>query len=122
VNDYMPRHVTELVIKGLNDDGKVIKGSKVQIMGLTYKENVWDTRESPAREMVKALREYKVDVYGYDSLLSRNEIEGFGVKAVEELTGAKPDAIILAVAHEQFSILGEGGRLRLSRTARLLWM
>jgi len=106
VNDYMPKHVAEMAIKGLNDAGKVIKGSKVLIMGLTYKENVPDTRESPAREMVKALKEYKVDVCGYDPLLSKKEIEDFGVKAVLELMGTKPDAIILAVAHEQFSILG----------------
>lgn len=104
VNDYMPRHVAELAIKGLNDAGKVIKGSKVLIMGLTYKENVPDTRESPARGMVKALKEYKVDVYGYDPLLSREEIEGFGVKALD---GVKPDCVILAVAHEEFKGTGE---------------
>ncbi len=115
VNDYMPRHVAEMAIKGLNDAGKVIKGSKVLIMGLTYKENVPDTRESPAREMVKALQEYRVDVYGYDPLLSREEIEGFGVKAREELDGAKPDCVILAVAHEQFRVLGEG---ELARTIK----
>jgi UDPglucose 6-dehydrogenase/UDP-N-acetyl-D-galactosamine dehydrogenase len=108
VNDYMPRHVAEMAIKGLNDAGKVIKGSKVLIMGLTYKENVPDTRESPAREMVKALLEYRVDVHGYDPLLSREEIEGFGVKAREELNGAKPDCVILAVAHKQFRVQGEG--------------
>jgi len=111
VNDYMPRHVAEMAIKGLNDAGKVIKGSKVLIMGLTYKENVPDTRESPAREMVKALQEYRVDVYGYDPLLSREEIEGFGVKVREELNGAKPDCVILAVAHEQFRVLGDDGEL-----------
>ena len=105
VNDYMPRHVAELAIKGLNDAGKVIKGSKVLIMGLTYKENVPDTRESPAREMVRALQEYRVDVYGYDPLLSRREIEGFGVKVLDDV---KPDCVILAVAHEQFRVLGEG--------------
>jgi len=108
VNDYMPHHVAEMAIKGLNDASKVVKRSKVLILGLTYKENVPDTRESPAREMVKALQEYKVDVYGYDPLLSKMEIEGFGVKALDELTGAKPDAIILAVAHEQFKVLGDG--------------
>lgn len=43
-NDYMPKHVAEMAIKGLNEVGKVIKGSKVLIMGLTYKENVPDTR------------------------------------------------------------------------------
>ena len=108
VNDYMPRHVAEMAIKGLNDAGKVIKGSRVRIMGLTYKENVPDTRESLARVMVKALKEYRVDVYGYDPLLSQKEIESLGVKAVEKLLSGKPDAIILAVAHEQFRILGEG--------------
>jgi len=49
----VPKHVAEMVIKVLNEVGKVIKGSKVLIMGLTYKENVPDTRELPVREMVK---------------------------------------------------------------------
>ena len=61
----------------------VIKGSKVLIMGLTYKENVADTRESPVREMLKELKEFGVDVHGYDPLLSRKEIEAFGVKALD---------------------------------------
>ena len=52
-------------------------------MGLTYKENVADTRESPVREMVKELKEFGVDVHGYDPLLSRKEIEAFGVKALD---------------------------------------
>ena len=100
-----------MAINGLNDAGKVIKGSKVLIMGLTYKENVPDTGESPAREMVKALLEYRVDVYGYDPLLSREEIEGFGVKTVVELDEVKPDCLIMAVAHEQFRVLGDNGEL-----------
>ena len=83
INDYMPKHVAEMAIKGLNEAGKVIKGSKVLIMGLTYKENVPDTRESPVREMVKELREFGVNVYGYDPLLSKEEIEAFGVKALD---------------------------------------
>ncbi|MDI6886936.1 MAG: nucleotide sugar dehydrogenase, partial [archaeon] len=44
INDYMPTHVVEIAIKALNEAGKVIKGSKVLIMGLTYKENVADIR------------------------------------------------------------------------------
>jgi len=52
-------------------------------MGLTYKENVPDTRESPVREMVKELKEFGVNVYGYDPLLSKEEIEAFGVKALD---------------------------------------
>lgn len=106
VNDYMPKHVAEMAIKGLNETGKAIKGSKILIMGLTYKENVPDIRESPAREMIKALKEFKVDIYGYDPLLSKEEIEGFGVKALEELSEMKADCIVLAVPHEQFKAPG----------------
>ena len=112
INDYMPKHVAEMAIKGLNEVGKVIKGSKVLIIGLTYKENVPDTRESPVREMVKELKEFGVDVYGYDPLLSKEEIEGFGVNALDfsfstgflfsKKKKCKVDCVIVAVAHDEF--------------------
>jgi UDPglucose 6-dehydrogenase/UDP-N-acetyl-D-galactosamine dehydrogenase len=101
INDYMPKYVAEIAIKGLNEVGKVIKGSKVLIMGLTYKENVPDTRESPVKEMIKELEEFSVDVYGYDPLLSKEEIEDLGVKALNGLN-VKVDCIIITVAHEEF--------------------
>lgn len=47
-------------------------------MGLTYKENVPDTRESPVGEMVSEAKEFDIDVYGYDPLLASAEIERFG--------------------------------------------
>ena len=53
INDSMPAHVAGMMIRGLNEAGKVIKGSKVLIMGLAYKENVADIRESPARGIVE---------------------------------------------------------------------
>jgi len=103
INDYMPKHVAEMAIKGLNEVGKVIKGSKVLIMGLTYKENVPDTRESQVKEMVKELKEFGVEAYGYDPLLSKEEIEGFGVKALDNLdVKIKMDCVIVAVAHGMF--------------------
>jgi len=101
INDYMPKHVAEIAIKGLNEVGKVIKGSKVLIMGLTYKENVPDTRESPVREMLKELKEFGIKIYGYDPLLSKEEIKQFGVKAIDNLN-VKVDCVIVAVAHEEF--------------------
>jgi len=70
-------------------------------MGLTYKENVPDTRELPVREMVKELKEFGVDVYGYDSLLSKEEIEAFGVKVLDEFNVIM-DCVIVAVAHDEF--------------------
>ncbi|MBE9541663.1 MAG: nucleotide sugar dehydrogenase, partial [Proteobacteria bacterium] len=107
INDYMPKHVAEMAIKGLNEVGKVIKGSKVLIMGLTYKENVPDTRESPVREIVKELKEFGVEAYGYDPLLSKEEIKGFGVNALDNLdVKLKMDGVIVAVAHDEFKKMG----------------
>jgi UDPglucose 6-dehydrogenase/UDP-N-acetyl-D-galactosamine dehydrogenase len=104
INDFMPKYVAEMAIKGLNEMGKVIKGSKILIMGLTYKENVPDTRESPAREIVKELQEFGIEVYGYDPLLSGDEVGSFGVGPVQDLAemDAKMDGLIFTVMHDQF--------------------
>ena len=101
INDYMPKHVALVAIKGLNDIGKVIKGSRVLIMGLTYKENVPDTRESPAKELVKGLMEFGIEVYGYDPLLSNEEIEEFGVEVLDDLN-TKVDCVIITATHGAF--------------------
>lgn len=102
INDFMPKYVAEMAIKGLNEVGKVIKGSKILIMGLTYKENVSDTRESPTREMVKELKEFGVDIYGYDPLLNREKIEEFGVKSFKMIKNIKVECVIVTVTHDEF--------------------
>jgi UDPglucose 6-dehydrogenase/UDP-N-acetyl-D-galactosamine dehydrogenase len=101
INDSMPKYVANLAIKGLNKAGKKIKGSNVLIMGLTYKEDVADIRESPVEEMVHELKEFEVNVYGYDPLLPDSVIEQLGVKKLPKLN-KKMDAVIIAVAHKQF--------------------
>ncbi len=79
----------------------VIKGSKVLIMGLTYKENVADIRETPVRGIIKELREFGIEIFGFDPLLRREEIEAFDVKSSANLD-VKMDCVILAVDHEEF--------------------
>ncbi len=101
INDGMPKYVAEMAVKGLNKVGKVIKGSNVLIMGLTYKEDVADVRESPVENMVHELKEYDVDVYGYDPLLSDSAILYFGAKPLPNLD-RKMDAVIIAAAHKPF--------------------
>jgi len=102
VNDSMPKYVADLTIKALNEAGSVIKGSKILIMGLTFKENVDDTREAPTAEIIKELKEFKCDVYGYDPLLSREEIKGFNVEPVDSLDGLKVNCVIITVMHNAF--------------------
>jgi UDP-N-acetyl-D-galactosamine dehydrogenase len=102
INDYMPKHIVEMTIKALSNRGKVIKGSKVLIMGLTYKENVADIREAPVREVIKGLREYGMEIFGYDPLLDDIGDE-FRIKPVRKLEEVpKVDCIILAAAHDSF--------------------
>ncbi len=101
INDQMPKHVAWESIKAINRTGKGLKGAKVLIMGLTYKENVPDTRESPVRGLIKELKEFELDVYGYDPLLSDQEVEDFGAKT-SVLNEIKVDCIVITVAHDQF--------------------
>jgi UDP-N-acetyl-D-galactosamine dehydrogenase len=105
INDSMPKHVAEIAIKELNRAGKVIRDSKVLILGLTYKENVPDTRESPVGEMIHELKEFDIDVYGYDPLLGAAEIEQFGARPVASLKGldGPVDCIIVNSPHSVFA-------------------
>jgi UDP-N-acetyl-D-glucosamine/UDP-N-acetyl-D-galactosamine dehydrogenase len=102
INEYIPRHIAEMTFKSLNNAGKVIKDSKVLIMGCTYKENVEDARETPVREVIKELHEYGLQIWGYDPFV-KNGARDFGIKFVEDLTECpKIDCLILTVAHESF--------------------
>jgi UDPglucose 6-dehydrogenase/UDP-N-acetyl-D-galactosamine dehydrogenase len=103
INDYMPKYVAELTIKTLNEVGKVINGSKILIMGLTFKENVDDTREAPVRQLINELHEYKCEVLGYDPLLTEQEITSFGIEATTlDKINKKIDCVIITVAHSEF--------------------
>ena len=104
INDSMPQYVANLLIKGLIHVGKKIKGSNVLIMGLTYKEDVADIRESPVEGIVHELKEFNVNVYGYDPLLLDSVIEHFGVKLLPD-PKIKMDGIIITVAHKPFKAM-----------------
>jgi len=102
INDSMAKHVAEMTVKALNNVGKVIKGSKVLIIGLTYKENVADTRETPQKHVIEELKEYGIEPLGYDPLLRTAEAEKeFAIKMLPRLEQKlRFDAVILAVAHD----------------------
>lgn len=106
INDYMPRHVATLALKALNDAGKVPRHSRLLIMGLTYKEDVADVREAPAHELIAELREYGVDVYGYDPLLEGEDIRRvFGIAPVTSPGDVPVDGVIITVFHSAFRAL-----------------
>jgi UDP-N-acetyl-D-mannosaminuronate dehydrogenase len=93
----------EMAVRVLNKVGKTIKRSNVLIMGLTYKEDVADIRESPAGNIVQDLKQYNVDVYGYDPLLPESAIRHFSAKPLQNLD-KKMDAVIIAAPFPSFTI------------------
>ncbi|ACO33094.1 MULTISPECIES: nucleotide sugar dehydrogenase [Acidobacterium] len=66
INTSMPYHVVESVIAALNDHGKALKGSRILVLGLSYKKDIDDLRESPSLALIELLRKRGADVYYND--------------------------------------------------------
>ena len=106
INDYIPQYVADLTVKSLVEAGKVVQGAKILVMGLTFKENVPDVRNSKTKEVIEKLKEQGVEVFGYDPILRKEETKGFGVKNVSDLKKLpKMDGIILCTLHNEFKKL-----------------
>lgn len=107
VNDTMPRVVGEMIVRELNNAGKIIKGSKVLVMGLTFKEDVPDTRNSKVADTIRYLREFGVEVIGHDPILKETEVdlEHCVVSNVPFQKIGNVDAILIANKHEPFKTL-----------------
>ena len=102
INDNMAKYVADLTIKSLNEAGKPVKGSKILVMGLTYKEDVADIRETPVQGVIREFREFGIKVFAYDPLLEDRAGE-LAVELVPDIGQlSKVDGIILAVAHRVF--------------------
>ncbi len=107
VNDYMPKYVAEMVVKELGEAAKPLKQAKVYVMGLTFKENVKDTRNSKVKHTIKVLKELGATIIGYDPLLDNAEVEQrFEIPNVSlEQLNEKVDCIIIAKKHAAFTKL-----------------
>jgi UDP-N-acetyl-D-galactosamine dehydrogenase len=103
INEYMPQHVAELTLRGLNDCGKVLQDSTVLVLGLAYKPGVGDIRTSAVDGVIEGLEEYSVDVCGYDPYADDDAMhDQFGIEIQEELRVNDVDAIVLTTPHEPF--------------------
>lgn len=95
VNTNMPKYVVDRIGRLLNDRGRALRGSTVLVVGLTYKPNVADDRESPSVEVVERLAERGANVHVIEPLLSQQSVEAHGVTAVNAVSGL--GAVDLAV-------------------------
>jgi UDP-N-acetyl-D-galactosamine dehydrogenase len=111
INDNMAKHVADETVKLMLRKGLPVLGSKVLVLGLTFKENCPDVRNTKVVDIVQTLKRYNTHVDIYDPWISVEEAEHeYGLKCLNDVpaTGAY-DAIVLAVGHRQFVELGEEG-------------
>ena len=103
INDGMGRWIGRKLVKTLIECDKHVRGARVLVCGLTFKENVTDTRNSKVRDIIDELRDYHVDVFAWDPNVSPEEArEHFGVSLVSEDGLSDFDGVIFAVAHQEF--------------------
>jgi UDP-N-acetyl-D-galactosamine dehydrogenase len=110
INDSMGAYVAGQVFKIMNQSHLRVCDSRVLVMGLTFKENCPDLRNTRVIDIVSELQSYNVNVDVYDPWVDAVEAEReYGLKPVEGPQAGVYDAIILAVAHDRFRELGAAG-------------
>ncbi len=106
VNDGMGKFVADAAIKNMIAVGQAPKKSKVVILGLTFKENCPDTRNSKVDDIIKRLAEYEITPIVVDSWASeRDAMHEYGVTLTDIKDVKDADCIIVAVAHNEFKAL-----------------
>lgn len=119
INDDMGKYVAENCVKNLIAADKAVKGAKVAILGFTFKENCPDTRNSKVFDIVKELREYGIEPLIADPEADAAEAKHlYGVEFVDMSDIHDMDAVILAVAHKEFSALSISDIDRLYSTGK----
>jgi UDP-N-acetyl-D-galactosamine dehydrogenase len=106
INDSMPIRVGEMVVKALSHAGKPIKGATVLLLGLTFKENVPDIRNSRIHDTITYLQDFGVGVIGCDPLLDAATVKKyFGIENFEFDKAPSCDAMIVVNKHNAFRSL-----------------
>ncbi len=101
INSHMPHYVVERTIEALNAKKKPLKGSRILVLGVTYKKDINDLRESPALTIIKLLIEKEAKVHYHDPLVSSLEIEGTKLESMELTKEAlsSNDCVVIVTDH-----------------------
>lgn len=110
INDNMGIHVASKMVKLMAQAGKSINGAKVLVLGITFKENCPDIRNSRVIDIIEELQGFGVDVAVYDPLADAKEVkEEYGLDLIDKPEDAGYDGVVLAVAHKEFNNLDFDG-------------
>ena len=106
MNDSMGGYVASEVIKTMIQNDTKVKGAEILILGITFKENCPDVRNTKVVDVIAALKEYNTNLTIYDPWANTDEVNHeYGLDSVKEIPNSRFDAIVLTVAHNEFKDL-----------------
>ncbi|MDU9037532.1 Vi polysaccharide biosynthesis UDP-N-acetylglucosamine C-6 dehydrogenase TviB [Pseudomonas corrugata] len=122
LNDSMSIYVTSQLIKAMLKQRIHVDGARVLVMGLTFKENCPDLRNTKVVDIVRELTDYNVNVDVYDPWVVVEEAQHeYGITPISEPEIGAYDGIILAVAHDQFKTMGAVNIRLLGKSVHVLY-
>ncbi|RUO78414.1 Vi polysaccharide biosynthesis UDP-N-acetylglucosamine C-6 dehydrogenase TviB [Pseudidiomarina taiwanensis] len=122
INDNMSRYVASEFVKALLQKGITVKGARVLIMGLTFKENCPDIRNTKVVDIITELKDYGIEVDVYDPWVDTEEAQHeYSVTPVAELTEGSYDGVVVAVAHNKFKQMGINGIKALAKSEHVIY-
>ena len=122
LNDSMGAYVVAQLVKAMTKKCIQINGARVLVLGLAFKENCPDLRNTRLVDVVKELQAYNCQVDVYDPWVSAEEaFEAYGIQPIAQLEKGTYDSIVLGVAHHQFATMGAAGIHALGKTDHILY-
>ncbi len=123
INNGMGKYIAEKTIKEMIKAGKLIKGSDILILGVTFKEDCPDMRNTKVIDIIEELKDYGANVHVYDPWVDMEEDKKHyhhGIIPDPLQGGTKYDAIVVTVAHQQFKALTPEDYVKLSKNSPLV--
>ena len=122
LNDSMGAYVVTQLVKGMLKKRIQVEGAKVLVLGLSFKENCPDIRNTRIVDIISELKEYDINADIYDPWINGEEAQHeYGIKPIHSLKQGNYDAIILAVAHNQFKEMGVAQIRALGKKEHILY-
>ena len=122
LNDNMAPYIAAQLIKAMMNKEIEVKNANVLVMGLTFKENCPDLRNTKVIDAISELQEFKLNVDVYDPWVDKEEAQyEYGIKPIDAPKENYYDAIILAVAHNEFKRMSKGSFDKLTKTNGIIY-
>ncbi len=102
INGSMPHFVADKVQNALNDSGKPVKGSRIHVMGVAYKRDIEDMRESPALDVILLLQKRGAKISYSDPHVPSLKLDGLKLEAQPEAVAADADCVVIVTDHSAF--------------------